>query len=96
MEDCSDAVDLLRSATGEDLGRMPRRRLAPEGDADDEAVARPAVEVDDDGVGGVSRECLQVGRALRRNGVDLLGERAQPLDGVRRVRRPGDQNDAQA
>jgi hypothetical protein len=65
-------------------------------DPDHEPVAWTPVEVDHDGVRRVGGERLQVRRALRRDDVDFVGERAEALDRVSGVRRPRDQDDAQA
>jgi hypothetical protein len=75
---------------------MPRRRLPPQFDPDHEPLARPPVEVDDDGVWWVSGQRLQVGRPLRRDDVNSFRKRSQPLDGLSGVGSPADQDDVQA
>jgi hypothetical protein len=96
VEDRAHALDLVGLAAGEDLRRVPRGGLPAQLDPDYEPVARAAVEVDHDGVGWIGGKRLQLGRARGRNDLDLFGERLQTLGRAGSVRRPGDQNDAQA
>jgi hypothetical protein len=61
-----------------------------------EPFARAAIKVDDDRVGRVVGELLEVRRPFRRDDVDLFGESSKMLrDCFCGVRRPADQDDPQ-
>jgi hypothetical protein len=69
---------------------MASLRPAAQLDPDLETLARPPAKVDDDRVRRIFGKCLQIGRALGRDDLDLLRQRAEMLDCLGGVRRPAD------
>jgi hypothetical protein len=64
-------------------------------DPHDEPFARAAIQVDDNGVGRVVGELLEIRRPFRRDDFDLFGEATKLRDCFCEVRRPADQDDPQ-
>jgi hypothetical protein len=95
-EDSAHALDVVRISAGEDLQKVPCSGLPAELDSQRETVARPPPEVDDDCVRRIRGDRIQVRRPCGRDDLHLFGKGTEMLDGLCRVKRPADQDDAQA